>query len=279
MLKAQILGFFDFRDFNPNEYDRYDRLQNGDMNWLLPRKFLAFIGPVDELVANSTGYHPPTFYIPYFLRSGIRTIIRLNGVQTYDARVFRAAGIEHYDLFFPDGSTPPKHILLKFLNIAETARGAIGVHCKAGLGRTGSLIGAYIIKHFHMTAREAIAWMRVCRPGSVIGQQQGWLERIEPWLWRQGAQYRISHLGTSDRLPHFRYGIYSRTGVNFFHEDCKANSGNRTWRNTSIINPRKRLKQITDTQGDKLNYIKMKHSETVQTYSGRRNLLDMRRPR
>lgn len=80
--------------------------------------------------------------------------------------------------------------MLKFLQIAETSRGAIAVHCKAGLGRTGSLIGAYIIKHFRFTAREAIAWMRICRPGSVIGQQQGWLEKIELWLWRQGSNFR-----------------------------------------------------------------------------------------
>lgn len=120
---------------------------------------------------------------------------------------FQEVGIEHHQLFFPDGTTPPKAILLRFLQISETTAGAIAVHCKvrqkleyfdfdysnlvqAGLGRTGSLIGAYIVKHYRMTAREAIAWMRICRPGSVIGQQQGWLEKIESWLWRQGSQYR-----------------------------------------------------------------------------------------
>lgn len=43
---------------------------------------------------------------------------------------------------------------------------------QAGLGRTGSLIGSYLIKHYRMSAREAIGWMRICRPGSVIGHQQ-----------------------------------------------------------------------------------------------------------
>lgn len=76
------------------------------------------------------------------------------------------------------------------MEIAERTPGAIAVHCKAGLGRTGSLIGAYIVKHFRFTAKEAIAWLRICRPGSVIGQQQGWLERMENWLWRQGNYYR-----------------------------------------------------------------------------------------
>lgn len=49
----------------------------------------------------------------------------------------------------------------------------------AGLGRTGSLIGAYIIKHYRFTAREAIAWLRFCRPGSVIGHQQEWMEEYD----------------------------------------------------------------------------------------------------
>lgn len=93
-------------------------------------------------------------------------------------------------MYFPDGTTPPKKILLDFLRISETTPGAIAIHCKAGLGRTGSLIAAYIIKHYMLHAKEAIAWIRICRPGSVIGGQQGWLESVEPYLRRQGYHYR-----------------------------------------------------------------------------------------
>jgi cell division cycle 14 len=46
----------------------------------------------------------------------------------------------------------------------------------AGLGRTGTLIGAYLMKHHKFTAAEVIAWLRICRPGSVIGPQQNYLE-------------------------------------------------------------------------------------------------------
>lgn len=43
---------------------------------------------------------------------------------------FTNAGIAHFDLIYPDGSTPSKDILMKFLHIAETAPAAVAVHCK-----------------------------------------------------------------------------------------------------------------------------------------------------
>lgn len=70
------------------------------------------------------------------------------------------------------------------------------MHCKAGLGRTGTCIGAYLMKHYAFTAREAIGWMRVCRPGSVIGPQQQFLEEIQPRMWEEGDVFR-----RSKRLP------------------------------------------------------------------------------
>lgn len=46
----------------------------------------------------------------------------------------------------------------------------------AGLGRTGTLIGCYLMKRYCFTAAEAIGWIRICRPGSVIGPQQNFLQ-------------------------------------------------------------------------------------------------------
>lgn len=62
---------------------------------------------------------------------------------------------------------------------------------QAGLGRTGTLIGAFLIKHYDMGARESIAWLRICRPGSVIGPQQTYLEQAEGWLWKEGYNFRL----------------------------------------------------------------------------------------
>ena len=46
---------------------------------------------------------------------------------------------------------------------------------KAGLGRTGCLIGAHLIYTHGFTANECIAYMRMIRPGMVVGPQQHWL--------------------------------------------------------------------------------------------------------
>jgi len=74
--------------------------------------------------------------------------VRLNEPDKYSASSFTNHGISHSDLFFVDGSTPPQRIVDRFMAISEKEQGAIAIHCKAGLGRTGTLIGIYAMKHF-----------------------------------------------------------------------------------------------------------------------------------
>ncbi len=172
VLKAKEANFFDFDDFDCDEYEHYEKVQNGDFNWLVPQKFLAFCGPhAQSKIDNGYPLHAPEAYFPYFKLHKVSTIIRLNK-KIYDAKRFVKGGFQHEDLFFIDGSTPSDEILQQFLEICENAAGGIAVHCKAGLGRTGSLIGCYVMKHWKWTAHETIAWLRICRPGSIIGHQQ-----------------------------------------------------------------------------------------------------------
>ena len=97
----------------------------------------------------------------------------------YDKTKFTKNGISHTDLFFIDGSTPSDTIVQQFLRVAEAESGAIAIHCKAGLGRTGTLIGIYAMKHFKFPAAYFIGWIRIARPGSILGPQQHYLIQEE----------------------------------------------------------------------------------------------------
>jgi len=126
----------------------------------------------------------------------VSTVVRLNSAQ-YKASTFTRAGFEHINLMFTDCSTPTDAIVDMFLRLAEKSTGILSVHCLAGLGRTGTLIAMYIMKHHHFTAREAIAWLRIGRPGSIIGPQQAYLVGQEQRMHQLGAQGSTG-LGTEE---------------------------------------------------------------------------------
>ncbi|XP_026317084.1 dual specificity protein phosphatase CDC14C-like isoform X2 [Hyposmocoma kahamanoa] len=204
---AHDARFFDFEHFDADQYLFYEKVENGDLNWIIPGKMLAFSGPHHRSRLDR-GYplHSPEHYHQYFRTYNVTTIVRLNK-KSYDARQFTAHGFEHRELFFIDGSVPSDLIVNRFIRITEAAKGAVAVHCKAGLGRTGTLIACYMMKHHGFTAREAIAWLRICRPGSVIGHQQWFLENIQTRMHAEGETYRQRHNMTS--YPVFTRGIYS----------------------------------------------------------------------
>ena len=83
------------------------------------------------------------------------------------------------ELYFLDGTTPTEEIIQKFLTAVENEKGAVAVHCKAGLGRTGSLIACYAMKWFKISAPDFIGWIRIARPGSILGPQQQFLMEME----------------------------------------------------------------------------------------------------
>eukprot|EP00638_Chattonella_subsalsa_P005088 CAMPEP_0117734562 /NCGR_PEP_ID=MMETSP0947-20121206/753_1 /TAXON_ID=44440 /ORGANISM="Chattonella subsalsa, Strain CCMP2191" /LENGTH=412 /DNA_ID=CAMNT_0005549375 /DNA_START=164 /DNA_END=1399 /DNA_ORIENTATION=- len=215
--KALRLGHFALKDFDAEEYNHYSRIENGDLNWVVPGKFVAFSGPLAvrrELEPGKSTLTPED-YVPVFKRLGVTAVVRFNK-KCYDRRKFVENGIRHHDLYYEDGGNPSDAILQKFLDICEKDSGAIAVHCKAGLGRTGTNIGAYMMKHYDYTAAECIAWSRMCRPGMVNGPQQQYLECLEDRIHGQpqvmsfqGLQSQFSTLGEGAARPtssHMRSG-------------------------------------------------------------------------
>lgn len=195
--KAKEEGICGLKEFSLDEYEKYERVDMGDFNWISPN-FLAFaspqhqptniIQPTDPMYAQiprslsalSRDKSLPTAFknvLSHFSERGIGLVVRLNS-ELYSPSYFTALGIKHLDMIFDDGTCPTLSLVRKFVNLAHSTidkgRG-IAVHCKAGLGRTGCLIGAYLIYRHGFTANEIIAFMRFMRPGMVVGPQQHWL--------------------------------------------------------------------------------------------------------
>ncbi len=64
----------------------------------------------------------------------------------------------------------------KFVSLVDKAGiKRIGIHCKTGLGKTGTMIAYYAIKKFQFRGPEIISWIRLCRPGCIVGNQQTFL--------------------------------------------------------------------------------------------------------
>ncbi|XP_072294859.1 dual specificity protein phosphatase CDC14AB isoform X2 [Eucyclogobius newberryi] len=261
--KALQHGFFDFERFDVDEYEHYERVENGDLNWIVPGKFLAFSGPHPKTkVENGYPLHAPEAYFPYFRKHNVTAVIRLNK-KIYEAQRFTDAGFEHYDLFFVDGSTPSDTIMRRFLHVCEGTGGAVAVHCKAGLGRTGTLIGCYLMKHYRFTAGEAIAWIRICRPGSVIGPQQNYLDEKQASLWLMGDTLRAHKSKMEDRGVSHVISSLDELTLNPTNSQHNGNVNlNRT------LGPEKILESDMEsavTQGDKLRALKSRRPARLAT--------------
>lgn len=191
------LGWFNLATFNIKEYNHYERVENGDLNWIVPGKFIAFSTPNDNAKKTGHRFFTAEALTPVLKKHGVKLVVRLND-PLYDEQVMRRNGIEHLDVFFEDGSCPGPEQIKAFLEAAEHCNGAVGVHCKAGLGRTGTLIGLYLMKHFNVPAPALIGWMRLCRPGMVLGSQQFFLCKMQAEMFREGYKTKLS---LSRRIP------------------------------------------------------------------------------
>lgn len=221
--KAKEEKCCDLDNFDLDQYERFERVEHGDFNWITPH-FLAFASPqhtpIAKITEDSELYsllprtlkavdEHPTLPQPFknvlqhFSERNIGLVVRLNS-QLYSPSYFEALGISHLDMIFDDGTCPSLSAVRRFIRLAHETitvrKQGIAVHCKAGLGRTGCLIGAYLIYRHGFTANEVISFMRFMRPGMVVGPQQHWLhlnqgtfrewwveERIERRLRREMA--------------------------------------------------------------------------------------------
>ena len=178
LYKSLKFSWIRYSTFDVVKYRKLYSIDNGDITWLIPHKIAVFSSPASEpRDFKGLRNYTPEDYSAIFSRIGIKTVIKLDG-NFYDFDRFTRNGINFYDLSFK-GKTPPMNIVSAFLEIVENSEYSVAVHCKSGLGKSPTLVSVYAMKKFDITAEEFIAWARICRPGSIIGQQQEFVKQME----------------------------------------------------------------------------------------------------
>ena len=111
--------------------------------------------------------------LPVLYRAGVRAIVSLLNIPG-DAPVFESAGFAFHCLPVPDGGAPTieqASAFVRFVSEQRAANRPVAVHCEAGLGRTGTLLAAFLISQGD-SAKNAIHRVRAVERVAVETPQQ-----------------------------------------------------------------------------------------------------------
>ena len=113
----------------------------------------------------------PEFYVPILKAFDAVAVLSL-ATRRYDSSVFTAAGLDFQELSFDNCNTPPPRVISRFVEIVDSANGAVALHWSAadsgGGGKT--LVALYMMRSHGFGAREALAWVCMALPGPRTGE-------------------------------------------------------------------------------------------------------------
>ena len=149
-----------------------------DSYWVTPGLLLAgeYPGARDEAEARRK--------LGVLLDAGVRHFVDLTEAGEYNLRPYsplvqqlaaeHGAEVTHSRLSIPDMGTPDRSRMLVILDAIDTALDAgrpVYVHCFGGIGRTGTVVGCYLVRR-GADAEAALAEIEQRRRGTPDGYRQ-----------------------------------------------------------------------------------------------------------
>ncbi len=133
----------------------------GKPTWIVSGKLLASPYPADEPA------------IAQLANMDVGLCINLSEHRLHPAWL-QCHGLTELHLPVPDFTAPSPALLAEAvaaINETIAAGAAVSVNCLGGLGRTGTVVAAWLVSQ-GMAASESIAFMRERRPGSIETREQ-----------------------------------------------------------------------------------------------------------